>query len=165
MLRSMVDPGSLLKGRTRETKIRRDTAGRWFNGEDRITHALLIKAFDAWLIPAPDGSGRWCLSNDINWAFVSIEGPPRFVRGVDVSDAITLHLSDQRDVPLDAETLREGPDDALYCDVPGGMVARFDRHAAMQLSELLSEDEDGVYLEVGGRRVRPPTVDDPLAAR
>ncbi len=154
----------MLQGRTRETRIRRDDAGRWFNGDDPITHVLLTRAFDEWLVPAPDGSGRWCLSNDINWAYVTLEGPPRFVRSVEVdSDVIRLSLSDGRSVPLDAATLREGPDGALYCDVGEGLVARFDRHAAMQLEDLIDEDEQGVFLGIGGRRVRPPTVDDPLA--
>ncbi|MBX3270889.1 MAG: hypothetical protein KF729_11555 [Sandaracinaceae bacterium] len=161
----MVDPNAVLAGRTRETRIRRDDAGRWFDGEDPITHPLLTRAFDAWLLPAPDGSGRWCLSNDINWAFVALEGPPRFVRSLDADGAqIVLHLSDDTRAPLAPETLRQGPDGALYCDVRG-LVARFDRHAAMQLAERLGEDERGVYLEVGGARVRPPTVDDPLAVR
>ncbi|MEZ4335191.1 MAG: hypothetical protein R3B82_01005 [Sandaracinaceae bacterium] len=159
----MVDPAAMLKGRTRETRIRRDDAGRWFDGDDPIRHPLLTRAFDEWLRPAPDGSGRWCLSNDINWAFVTLEGPPRFVRSVDVSDVIRLALSDGRVVPLDPATLRQGPDGALYCDVPGAMVARFDRHAAMQLGDLLDEDEEGVFLGIGDARVRPPTVDDPLA--
>ena len=62
----MVDPASVLSGRTRETKIRRDAAGRWFDDGAEITHVLLTRAFDQWLQPAPDGSGRWCLSNSIN---------------------------------------------------------------------------------------------------
>lgn len=158
----MVDPGAMLEGRTRETKIRRDDAGRWFNDDERITHPLLVQAFDEWLVPAPDGSGRWALSNDINWAFVAIEGPPRFVRAVTLDEPITLHLSDRRDVPLDPATLRQGPDDALYADVGDGLVARFERHAAMQLADALDEDDRGVFLKVGERRVRPPRVDEPL---
>ncbi len=159
----MVDPADALKGRTRETRIRRDAEGRWFDGEDPITHPLLVRAFDEWLVPAPDGSGRWCLSNDINWAYVAIEGPPRFVRSVEIADDVRLTLSDGRAAPLDPTTLRQGPDGALYCDVPGGLVARFDRHAAMQLGALIDEDDEGVFLAIAGRRVRPPTVDDPLA--
>ncbi len=167
MIPAMVDPSLALQGRTRETKIRRDDAGRWFEGDDEITHPQLTRAFDAWLIPAPDGSGRWCLSNDINWAYVALQGPPRFVRSVAIEEPVRLRLSDGREVPLDASTLRCGPDDALYCDVPcpgveGGIVARFDRHAAAQLAELLDEDDDGVYLTLGGRVFRPPRVTRPL---
>jgi len=166
----MIDPSAALKGRTRETKIRRDDAGRWFDGEDEITHVLITQAFDSWLIPAPDGSGRWCLSNDINWAFISLEGPPRFVRSVDLSDPVTLRLSDSREIRFDPGSLRQGPDEALYCDVPSehaptGLVARFDRHAAMQLSELLHEDDEGVFLRLGDQLVRPPRVSSPLTTQ
>lgn len=162
----MVDPSSVLKGRTRETKIRRDAAGRWFNDEQEITHPLLTKAFDGWLRPAPDGSGRWCLSNDINWAYVAVEGPGRFVRDVTIEgEQVRLALSDDSVVTLDPTTLRRGPDEALYCDVPGPMSARFDSHAALGLAELIGEDERGLYLELGGRRHRPPVVDDPLRPR
>ena len=33
-----MEPSQFLKGRTRETKIRRDAAGRWFNDGDPIDH-------------------------------------------------------------------------------------------------------------------------------
>ena len=161
----MVDPNALLAGRTRETRIRRDDAGRWFDGDDPITHPLLTRAFDAWLVPAPDGSGRWCLSNDINWAFVALEGPPRFVRSLDAGgETIVLHLSDETRAPLAPETLRQGPDGALYCDV-AGLAARFDRHAAMQLAERLGVGERGGFPPLRHARARPPTVDDPLTVR
>jgi hypothetical protein len=160
----MIDPASVLQGRTRETKIRRDAEGRWFNDEVEVTHVLLKQAFDRWLGRAPDGSGRYCLSNDINWAYVALEGAPRFVRRVAVDGAeVTLALSDESEVPLDLDTLRQGHDGALYCTVPGELVARFDRHAMMQLAAIADEDAEGVYLAVGGRAVRPPMVDDPLA--
>lgn len=160
----MIDPASFLKARTRETKIHRDASGRWFDDATEITHALLTKAFDRWLCPAPDGSGRYCLRNDINWAYVSIEGPPRFVRRLEVNGDVKLHLSDESVAPLDPSNLREGPDGALYCDVPEGMVARFDQHAAMQLAELLDEDLEGVFLTIGGERYRPPVVSDPMVS-
>ncbi|MFK7986145.1 MAG: hypothetical protein AB8I08_08940 [Sandaracinaceae bacterium] len=163
----MVDPAQMLQGRTRETKIRRDNEGRWFNGEEAITHPLLRQAFDAWLIPAPDGSGRWALSNSINWAFVAIEGPPRFVRSAVVSDDhVALSVSDGQTVRLAIESMREGPEGALYCDVPGPdgrLAARFDRSAMMQLASVIDEDEDGVFLRLGKERVRPPRVADPLS--
>ena len=57
---------------------------------------------------------------------------------------------------------REGPDGALYCDGHGGMTARFDRHAAVQLADLILEDDTGPYFDVNGERVRPPVVEDPI---
>lgn len=158
----MVDPASMLKGRTRETKIRRDAQGRWFNDGVELTHPLLRQAFDRWLQRAPDGSGRFCLSNDINWAYVTIEGPPRFVRSVTIEDGrVRLMLSDETETELDPASLRQTADGALYCTVADELTARFDPHAMMQLSELIEEDEEGVFLRLGGEIVRPPVVDEP----
>lgn len=154
----------MLQGRSRETKIRRDAQGRWWNGEDPITHPLLVQAFDAWIARAEDG--RYCLKNDVNWAYVTIEGAPVAVRAVafDKDGAIAMRLSDGRTEALDPATLRQGPDGALYCQVRGGtLAARFDRHAAMQLAAAIGEDEAGVYLEIAGAKTRPPAVDDPIA--
>jgi hypothetical protein len=157
-----MDPSQLLKGRTRETAIRRDAAGRWWNGEDRIDHPNLVRAFDAWIDVAEDG--RYCLKNDINWAYVAIEGAPLFVRGVEAGDeGVALRLSDGTTEPLDPKTLRQDPDGVLYCDARGGRLsARFDREAVQGLEGLLDEDDQGVFLRIAGQTVRPPTVDDPL---
>lgn len=152
----------MLAGRTRETSIRRDARGHWFDGDTPITHPLLTRAFDAWIERAEDG--RYCLRNDINWAYVAIEGPPIFVRRVDVAAGrVTLHLSDGRDEPLSPSSLRQDAEGALYCQVRGGTLpARFDSHAAVQLSEVIGEGERGAFLDLEGGRVHPPIVDDPL---
>jgi len=158
-----MDPVDFLKGRTRETQISRDAGGRWWNAGDPIEHPALVRAFDGWIDRAEDG--RFCLSNDINWAYVDIQGPPYFVRAVDVDDdGIVLLLSGDRAEPLDPSTLRQDAEGALYCDVREGRCpARFDNHATNQLADRIGEDADGVYVEVGGERVRPPVMNDPMA--
>jgi hypothetical protein len=157
-----MDPSQFLTGRTRETKIRRDALGRWFDGPDPLEHVGLCKAFDSWIERAEDG--RWCLRNDINWAYVTIEGPPLFVRTVTVEPTqVLLHLSDGRTEPLRVASLRQGPEGALYCDARDGTyTARFERYAMQQLDPLLQEDEQGVYLLLGNERIRPRVVSDPL---
>lgn len=149
-------------GRTRETKIRRDAQGRWFNDQDPIDHPNLVRAFNAWIDVAPDG--RFCLKNDINWAYVTIEGAPLFVQGLRIVDGrALLALSDGREEPLDPRTLRQGEDGTLYCTARDGtMAARFDREAMQRLESVLGEDDRGVYLELGDERFRPPVVADPL---
>ena len=162
----MIDPTFLLpEGRSRETRIRRDARGKWWNGEDPITHALLVTAFESWIERAEDG--RLCLKNDINWAYVAIDGAPYFVRSIAVDDAgrVTLSLSGGLSETLDPATLRQDAEGALYCDVKGGtLAARFDSHAAMQLWALCEEDADGPYLRLGAAHVRPPVAQDPLAS-
>ena len=158
----------LERGFTRETGIRRDARGRWFDGDDPIEHPHLVESFDGWIDRAPDG--RFCLSNDINWAFVAIEGPPYFVRSVRFegeagSQTVTLRLSGGREETLDPTTLRLAEqDDALWCDVRGGAVpARFDDHAVQRLADVLDEDAEGPYFSLAGARIRPRRVADPLA--
>jgi uncharacterized protein len=158
-----MDPASFLQGRTRETTIRRDAQGRWFQDGEALEHPNLTRAFDRWVDRAADG--RYCLKNDINWAYVTLEGPPLFVRSVRLAapGAVWLTLSDDREERLDPATLCEGQDGALYCRVrTGDFVARFDRHAMQQLEPVVREDAAGVFLALTSGHVRPPRVRDPL---
>ena len=156
-----MDPASFLTGRSRETSIRRDDQGRWWYENDPLEHPNLVRAFDRWIDRAEDG--RYCLRNDINWAYFTLEGPPFFVRSVRLEGSgLVLTLSDDRTEQLDPRSLRQGPDGALYCDVRGSMPARFDRHAMQQLEPVLQQDDQGVYLAIGTERVRPPLAADPL---
>lgn len=153
----------MLQGFSRETTIRRDAQGRWFHDDQPLEHEGLTRAFDRWIERAEDG--RYCLKNDINWAYVTLEGPPYFVRSVAIGPGgqVELALSNDRREPLRPQTLRLGEDGALYCDVGDGTLpARFDRHATSQLEALIGEDERGVFVEVAGARVRPQVVSDPL---
>lgn len=162
-----MEPSAFLKGMTRETTIRRDAEGLWYYDGEPLDHPNLTRAFDRWIERAPDDSGRYCLKNDINWAYFTLEGAPYFVervqQGADGQPVITL--SNDQELPLPVESLRLGPEGALYCDVPGGMVAKFRRHAMAQLEPWLAEDDSGAYLELQGGRVRPKVVSDPLEKR
>lgn len=159
-----MDPAEFLQGRTRETAIRRDAAGRWWNGPDAVDHKGLERSFDGWVDRAEDG--RFCLRNAINWAYVEIDGPAYFVRSTSLdAEGVTLFLSGGREERLDAATLRQDEEGALYCDVlEGRCPARFDNHAAAGLADRIDEDDAGVYLALGGARVRPPIVSQPLIA-
>jgi len=155
------DPRAML-GRSRETLIRRDAQGRWWNGSDPITHPLLTKSFDGWIERAEDG--RFCLKNDINWAYVAIEGPPYFVRSLlmdgDSIDQVTLRLSGDHEEKLDPSSLREAGDGSLRCTVRGDLWARFESHASMQLEPLLVQTGEGLALRGDGGRTLmvPPAV-------
>jgi hypothetical protein len=149
-------------GLSRETTIRRTAEGKWFHDGQPIDNPKLARAFDRWVQRADDG--RYCLKNEINWAYISLEGAPYFVRAVRIDGGqARLTLSNDEQVALDLRSLREGPDGALYCDAYPGLAARFDAHAAVQLGELLEEDEQGPFFPLGGaERVRPPRVTDPV---
>jgi len=164
-----IDPNEALPpGRSRETKIRRDARGHWWNADEEITHPLLVRAFDAWIERTDDG--RYCLKNDINWAYVTIEGAPIDVRTCKLERdgervrACTLVLSDGRVESLALRSLRQDATGALYCTVRNGTIpARFDTHAAMQLADAIDETHEGVTVSIGGETFSPPCVADPLA--
>lgn len=158
-----MDPAQFLRGRTRETDIRRDGGGRWFNGEDPITHPQLTRSFDGWIDRADDG--RFCLRNAINWAYVEIEGPAYFVKDVVPSPGgVELLLSGDLREPLDPGSLRQSPEGVLWCTVREGRCpARFESHAMAKMSDWIREDDRGIYVLVGGRKVRPPEQRDPLS--
>lgn len=158
-----MDPAQFLQGRSRETDIRRDARGRWFNGDDRIDHPNLARSFDSWVDRAEDG--RFCLSNAINWAYVEIDGPAYFVKDIEATaDGIGLLLSGDVRELLEPASLRQGPEGALWCTVREGRCpARFDNHAVSKMSDRISEDQEGIYVLVGGKKVRPPEIDDPLS--
>ncbi len=167
----MTDPTSLLSGDapraglSRETELRRDAQGRWWNGPDPITHVLVTRSFDGWIERAADG--RLCLKNDINWAYVTIEGPAYFVRSVvlerDSIDAVRLVLSGQHEERLDPSTLVQRAGGALECLVRGDLSAAFDTHAVMQLAPLLEETEAGMAFRGDGGLIVVPDARDPAS--
>lgn len=154
-----MNPEDFLKGRTRETEIRRDALGRWWNAEDPISHPILKKRFDGWVDKAEDG--RYCLSNEINWAYIALEGPAYWVQSVEFVDGrVELLLSGERREPLDPSTLSQSESGELYCKVRGGRChALFENHAAVQLMDRIHEDEGGLYLDLFGEKARVPVRD------
>lgn len=153
-----VDPASPLSGLSRETNIRRDRQGRWWNGADPITHPGLVHAFEGWLGRSPDG--RLCLENSIHWVHVTVEGAPYFVRHVRLEPGgLVGVLSGGAEEVLDLATLAEDDAGVLYVRVRGGSLwAQFDRAAQQGLAEWLGEDEGGPYLTLAGRVHRPRRV-------
>ena len=155
-----LDPNEVLpQGRSRETDIRRDAKRQWWKADEKIDHPNLTRSFDGWIDRVSDG--RYCLSNDINWGYIGLEGPAYFVLSARVDDdggMVTLSLSGDREEVLDPSTLREDEHGALWCDVREGRCpARFENAASTALADLLEEDEEGVFFTIGGSRYRPST--------
>ncbi|MFT5353574.1 MAG: hypothetical protein ACI9KE_000773 [Polyangiales bacterium] len=154
----------LAKGFTRETTIVRDAKGRWFHDGEQLKHKGLCRSFDAWIDRAPDG--RFCLQNNINWAFVEIEGPPYSVRAFALrEDGPWLKLSGNIEERLDVDSLCIDPEGLLWCNVRGGRVpARFDNHAAVQLGAHLHEEGGEFLLRLGDETYHPADCADPMNA-
>lgn len=147
---------------SREAGIRRDARGRWYHQGVPIETAAIERAFDRWIDRAEDG--RLILKNEINWVYCEVEGAPIFVRrSALVGERLRLSLSDDREEWLRPETLRQGPDGRLYCQVrEGRLAAAFEREAMPAFETRLEEDDGGVVLRLEGAAFRPPVVAAPL---
>ncbi len=147
---------------SRETKIVLDAQGCWYEDGVLVENPQVARAFNRWIARAPDG--RYCLQNSVNWAYVEVQGAPVFVESIRVVEGtVELQLSDESVETLRSPSLRQDAQGALYCDVRGGdLPAKFRRRAMFELEPLLDEDADGVFLTIGGDKVRPPLTDRPL---
>lgn len=154
----MEEAEGYLGGRSRETTLWRDRAGQWFDGEQRIRHRGVARAFDRWLERAPDG--RYRLRNAVNWAYVRIEGSPYFVRQLKAhADALWLTLSDGSKERLDPQRLSHREATWFFAEVKQGSAeAQFDRHCAQRLADYLRLEGEAVLLDLGGQAY-------PLASR
>ncbi len=135
------------EGRSRESTIVLDKQGRFFHDGEPITRASMAEAFSQWIRRHPD-DGRFILSNDYDWTYLTIEDAPFFVRSLRIEPTgIILRLSDGSEEPLQKAGLRSGEDDALYCLVKDGQFeARFTPAAQTMLAPALEEDADGRVL-------------------
>lgn len=144
---------SLPPGFSRETTIRRDRRGRWFHDGEIVENDSVRRAFNRWIDRADDG--RYCLKNEVNWAYVEIEGPPLFVVGADVrDDEVVIALSDERTETLDPTTIEQDDAGHLYCSARNKTFdAMFTNAAAVALAPLLEGDPDGeIELVLGEKR-------------
>lgn len=129
--------------------------GLWYSDGELIPNRAIRRLFSRTLQVLPDGRARLELGEDKAW--VIIEDTPWVVSHVE-GDPVTgfvLLLNDETREPLDADTLRVGPAEVLYCRVKGGAhPARFLRPAYYELMRHLETDSGGApVLPVGARRV------------
>ena len=147
----------LARGFSRETQIRRDSKGRWFEDGVLVEHEGMKKAFDSWVARAPDG--RFCLKNSIHWVYVEIEGPPVFVRSLRIGrDRVELRLSTGGEERLAIESMYLNSRGEMFCLVHDQTLeARFDSAPLANLSDLLEQTEDGFSLRLGEELFHLPT--------
>lgn len=132
-----------------------DKEGRWFHEGVEITHQLTRELFSRSLQPDPECGYKLVIG--LEWAPVRVEDTPYMVRGVSIeNDRALLHLNDGTTEELAEATLRQAPDNVLYCDVKEcRFPARFLRPAYYQLMERLCEDgqcESGFAVQLSGRK-------------
>lgn len=143
------------EGRSRESKIRLDGDGKFFDNGGYVEHAKLQQALHTWIGRHPD-DGRYILTNGYDWTYFTVDDVPFFVRAIreENGDAI-LVLSDETEEPLDPSTVTLGPRGDLYLDVQhpsadkakaGPFRAKLTRHAQTQLAPFLDASDGAVVL-------------------
>ena len=158
------------EGRSRESKIRLDSEGRFFDHDAPIEHPKLAAALHTWIGRHPD-DGRYILTNGYDWTYFTVDDVPFFVRSIkaeregcggepEACDAI-LVLSDGTEEPLEPSTVRVGPRGDLYLEVKhetkdGPFDAKMTRFAQTQLGPFLTEEEGAAVLTTRRGRVRLP---------
>lgn len=141
-------------GRSRESSIRLDAAGKFWHDDEPVAHPGMARAFASWIGRHPD-DGRFILSNGYDWSYFSVDDVPFFVQTLRVAgDGVTVLLSDGSEEPLAADSLQVGAHDALYVRVKGGeFEARFTPAAQAALAPLLVEGSGGQpVLEIAGKQ-------------
>ena len=141
-------------GRSRESSIRLDAAGKFWHDGELVAHPGMARAFASWIGRHPD-DGRFVLSNGYDWSYFNVDDVPFFVQTLRVADGgATVLLSDGSEEPLAADSLQIGAQDALYVRVKGGQFeARFTPGAQAALGPLLVEGPSGeAVLELAGKR-------------
>jgi hypothetical protein len=143
-------------GRSRESTIRLDGAGRFLHDGELVEHEGVARAMHTWIARHPI-DGRFVLVNGYDWTYFTVDDVPFFVEALrGPSDAPELALSDGSVEPWRADDLYEGDDAALYTWVkhasPGGpFLAKFHPGAQLAIDRFLEERAGEPVVVVGGR--------------
>lgn len=125
--------------------IRIDKEGNWYYQDLPIINKKIYLHLNQCLSREP--SGRYILSMNGEKCYLEVEDTPFVIQEVYVSPdaspspSLVVKLNDGTEEPLQADTLRVGQDNILYCRVKEGVYeARLLRNAYYQLAEFLQQD-------------------------
>ncbi len=136
-------------------RIRFTRDGRWLCDGEPISNPAICRLYARAMTLGGDGIPRLELGPDR--VVVEVEDTPWVVTTVDrtADGTFEITLNDGSREPLDADTLRVGPDHVLYCRAHGGRhEVRFLRPAYYELLRHAEVTPEGrLVLPVAGRRV------------
>jgi hypothetical protein len=144
----------LVAGIARHTRVRSgirlDERGQFWHDGEPVLHPAISRAWHRGLERAPDG--RYLIRFGRDWAYVTVEDAPFFVRRVSPSvHGLQLSLSNETQELLVPETLTVSSEGVLYCLVSDGQRARFSRQGQADMAPFLRETDGGLGLELGNR--------------
>jgi hypothetical protein len=137
--------------RLRQTGVRLDSDGRWWNEGQEVTHDGLRAAFWRWLDRLPDG--RFVLRLDERrYAYIQVDDAPFVARSARwEGDRAFLRLSDGGEEELAYDSLRVGEGGVPYVKVRGGRFdARLSTGAWGVVAERLAERAGATVLDAAG---------------
>ena len=147
-------------GTSRESRLRLDREGQFWDADERIEQPRFRDALNAWIARHPD-DGRYILTNGYDWTYFTVDDVPFFVLAVRERDGEPLLvLTEGTECPMRAAGLTQSDDGALYVPVEvrgAEYEARFTRTAQAQLAPYLTEVEPNgtVGVRIGGAVVVP----------
>jgi len=138
--------------------IRIDKEGNWYYQDLPIINKKIYLHLNQCLSREP--SGRYILSMNGEKCYLEVEDTPFVIQEVYVSPdpspspSLVVKLNDGTEEPLQADTLRVGQDNIVYCRVKEGVYeARLLRNAYYQLAEFLQQDGQHYYLIIEGTKI------------
>jgi hypothetical protein len=143
------------QGRSRESTIRLDRAGRFLHDGEPVEHEGVSRAMHTWIARHPI-DGRFILVNGYDWTYFAVDDVPFFVESVrGPREEPELELSDGSVEPWRADDLYEGDDAALYTWVKhasagGPFLAKFAPRAQLGLERFLEERDGEAVVVVRG---------------
>ena len=137
--------------------IRIDKEGNWYHQGLPIINKKIYIHLNQCLSKDPSGrhvlemNGETCLLEVEDTPFVVKEVSPKTTPGKPTT--FFIKLNDETEENLNADTLRVGKEDVLYCKVKDKLYeARFLRAAYYQLAKFLQHDEKGYCLLIKGKK-------------
>jgi hypothetical protein len=138
--------------------IRIDKEGIWYHKGLPIINKKIYLYLNQCL--AQDSSGRYILSMNGEECYLEVEDTPFVIQAVvaspgpDKPTSLVLKLNDGTEETLNAETLRVGQDDVLYCKVKEARYeARLLRSAYYQLAQFLQQEGNIYFLVLGDNKI------------
>jgi len=127
--------------------------GEWYSDGERIANRRIAELFSRCVRRNPQGG--YMLQMGDEKAPLEVEDTPFVVRQIEGSpeSGVTIVLNDDSREALDPDSLRSGPDNALYCRVKAGdCEARLLRPAYYALTRWVRDHGDGRFsLRLGDR--------------
>ena len=142
-----------------ESKIVLTERGQWFHAGEPFINSQIIVFFNKAI--RKDEQACYYLANKVDGrsecVYFTVEDTAYFVKSLGFDKAagqLRGLLNTGNLVNIDPRSLHEDKRGVMYCRVLDGDRARLLYDALEELSELVTEAEDGIFLELSGERIR-----------